>query len=209
MGAPENPTPRAAWWEVLGAWLHLWTPPRGVEVPPVPWRWVAAIAAGVAAVVAVGLALAVPAIDEAKREGVTEEARQAAVKRRAREAFLRHDQRVTVVDLGSGRLAPQVRRRRRSRARAPACARASCARGGSSGCAATRRSPSPAAGCATSASRCGSAPGATRRSASACPFVAVVAADRRSVAWCKVNLLAGEGAAFAQVHVPLPKPCAR
>ena len=41
------------------------------------------------------------------------------------------------------------------------------------------------------------------------PFVAVVAADRRSVAWCKVNLLAGEGAAFAQVHVPLPKPCAR
>ncbi len=23
---------------MLGAWLHLWTPPRDVDVPPVPWR---------------------------------------------------------------------------------------------------------------------------------------------------------------------------
>lgn len=22
----------------MGAWLHIWTPPRDVEVPPVPWR---------------------------------------------------------------------------------------------------------------------------------------------------------------------------
>ena len=24
--------------EIVGAWLHVWTPPRDVEVPPVPWR---------------------------------------------------------------------------------------------------------------------------------------------------------------------------
>src|SRR3712207_7944463 len=29
---------RLSRWEVLGAWLRLWTPPREVEVPPVPWR---------------------------------------------------------------------------------------------------------------------------------------------------------------------------
>src|SRR4051812_9326358 len=24
--------------EIVGAWLHLWVPPRDVEIPPVPWR---------------------------------------------------------------------------------------------------------------------------------------------------------------------------
>ena len=24
--------------ETIGAWLHIWTPPRDVDVPPVPWR---------------------------------------------------------------------------------------------------------------------------------------------------------------------------
>jgi hypothetical protein len=41
------------------------------------------------------------------------------------------------------------------------------------------------------------------------PFVAVVARDRRSLAWCKVNELAGEGASFVQVRVPLPARCRR
>src|SRR5687768_13040313 len=29
---------RAGRFETLGAWLHIWTPPRDVDVPPVPWR---------------------------------------------------------------------------------------------------------------------------------------------------------------------------
>ena len=29
---------RASIPEVIGAWLHLWTPPRDVVIPPVPWR---------------------------------------------------------------------------------------------------------------------------------------------------------------------------
>ena len=28
--------------EILGAWLGVWTPPRGAAVPPVPWRLIAA-----------------------------------------------------------------------------------------------------------------------------------------------------------------------
>ena len=34
----------AAWatrWKILGAWLRIWTPPRDVEVPPVPLRAIA------------------------------------------------------------------------------------------------------------------------------------------------------------------------
>jgi hypothetical protein len=41
------------------------------------------------------------------------------------------------------------------------------------------------------------------------PVVAVLAPDRRTLAWCKVNEIAGEGASYAQVHVPLPRACAR
>jgi hypothetical protein len=208
MGSEPTPTPRAAWWEVLGAWLHLWTPPRGVEVPPVPWRWVGVGAAGVAAAVAAWLVLGRPAIDEAKREGVTEQARRAAVSRRAEEARLRRDQRVTVVRLRSGPLAPQVV------AAVEAGARARL-RTGELGAKRIRDV------------RCDPAERFTRdRLRFHClaveiekrsypplrigkPFVAVVSADRRSLAWCKVNLVAGEGAAFSQVTVPLPKPCAR
>ena len=54
MGAPQD---RLSRWEVLGAWLRLWTPPREAVVPPVPWRKVAVggalvLAAAVVAVVA-------------------------------------------------------------------------------------------------------------------------------------------------------------
>src|SRR5688572_9993436 len=44
-------------WEVLGAWLRLWTPPRDVDVPPVPWRLV-----GIGAAVLVVLGVLVVAV---------------------------------------------------------------------------------------------------------------------------------------------------
>jgi hypothetical protein len=57
---------RASIPEIIGAWLHVWTPPRDARVPPIPWRKLA-IGAGIG-VVALGAALAVivPRIDEAK-----------------------------------------------------------------------------------------------------------------------------------------------
>ena len=204
MGAPETPTPRAAWWEVLGAWLHLWTPPRGVEVPPVPWRWVAAVAAGIVAVVAV---LASPRrARDRRREARGRDRRRPARPRRAagpggvpapRPARDRRP--ASAPGRSRRRFAPPSRP-----ARAPACARASCARSGSSGCAATRPEPFTRGRLRY---ECLAVRVATRSYPPiriGVPFVAVVSADRRSVAWCKVNLLAGEGAAFAQVTVPLP-----
>jgi hypothetical protein len=50
--------------EVLGAWLGLWTPPRGVEVPPVPRRKVAAIAVAVLVLVGAAAAFALPRLAE-------------------------------------------------------------------------------------------------------------------------------------------------
>ena len=29
---------RASVLEIVGVWLHVWTAPRDVEIPPVPWR---------------------------------------------------------------------------------------------------------------------------------------------------------------------------
>jgi hypothetical protein len=67
-------------WEILGAWLRLWTPPRDAVVPPVPWRKVAVGGALVlvAAVVAVVVLLN------------TESDRDAAEERAARDAVARH-----------------------------------------------------------------------------------------------------------------------
>jgi hypothetical protein len=73
--------------ETLGAWLGLWTPPRDVEVPPVPWRKVAWGALGLAIVVAAVALFVAPAIDDAKDEGAAERQRaldQRAAERRAR-----------------------------------------------------------------------------------------------------------------------------
>jgi hypothetical protein len=67
--------------EILGAWLHIWTPPRDVEIPPVPWRKIA-IGTGIGAViVGIALAILVPRIDETKTQNAAE---TAAFKERAR-----------------------------------------------------------------------------------------------------------------------------
>ncbi|HEV2999906.1 MAG TPA: hypothetical protein VGW75_04120 [Solirubrobacteraceae bacterium] len=90
---PEPERSRASRLEILGAWLHVWTPPRDCYVPPVPWRKVAA-GAGVLLLVGVFVALVVaPAIDESKQESAAEE--QAAADRRAaaRRAAMRAEQR--------------------------------------------------------------------------------------------------------------------
>ena len=68
--------------EVLGAWLGVWTPPRGAVVPPVPWRAIAAAAAVLAVALLAGAALLVPSILD-ERERADERAREAAQQRHA------------------------------------------------------------------------------------------------------------------------------
>ena len=96
----RDPT-KASRLEILGAWLHVWTPPRDVRIPPVPWSKVA-IGAGVLVAIGVFTALVIaPAIDEAKDEGAAE--RQAAEDRRAaaRRARIRAEQRPRTGALGA------------------------------------------------------------------------------------------------------------
>src|SRR4051812_20957085 len=38
MTRSHDSAPKLGRWETLGAWLHVWTPHRDAEVPPVPWR---------------------------------------------------------------------------------------------------------------------------------------------------------------------------
>ena len=73
--------------ETLGAWLGLWTPPRGVVVPPVPWRRVGLLAVALTVIGAIGAVTVAPAIDDAKDEGNEQRQReldQRAAERRAR-----------------------------------------------------------------------------------------------------------------------------
>jgi hypothetical protein len=57
---------RASVFEVVGAWLHVWVPPRDVEIPPVPWRKLAVWTAAGVVVLGVALAILVPRIDQGK-----------------------------------------------------------------------------------------------------------------------------------------------
>jgi len=68
--------------EVLGAWLGVWTPPRGAVVPPVPWRPIAIGAGLLATGLLVAAALLVPGIVDDRRRA-DERAREAAQRRHA------------------------------------------------------------------------------------------------------------------------------
>ena len=120
--------------EVLGAWLGVWTPPRGAVVPPVPWRPIAAAAALLAIALLAGAALLVPGIlDDRERAG--DRAREAAQRRHAQAlAAADREQRPRTgrgaADPGAGRAgrAPPAgphgaARRRAARAPADAAAR--------------------------------------------------------------------------------------
>jgi len=82
---PSDPVVRAGRWETLGAWLRLWTPPRGVVVPPVPRRRIAVGAGVLVLVVAVFGVVVVPRVAN-DREAARQRAARAAVQRHA--AFL-------------------------------------------------------------------------------------------------------------------------
>lgn len=77
----QAPEQKANPFEILGAWLHIWTPPRDVRIPPVPWRKIA-IGTGIGAViVGIALAIMVPRIDSSKAQNAAE---TAAYKERVR-----------------------------------------------------------------------------------------------------------------------------
>jgi hypothetical protein len=100
--------------EVLGAWLGVWTPPRGAVVPPVPWRALAIAAALVAIALLAASVLLVPGILDDRRRA-DERAREAAQRRHAQALVTADDEQRPhaghgPADPGAG--APAVRRLR-------------------------------------------------------------------------------------------------
>lgn len=207
---------RASRWEILGAWLKIWTPPRDVEIPPVPRRAVALLAAVCVALAAVVIVVVVPALDEAKQRDAAAEARRSAAHVRAERVRLRHDQRVR-------------RARARAAARLYAAGRGTQARAAllSDVRARIRRDADARAAAGefdqpTIAVRCTDRPGGggarvlleclaissqnTRVRVGQPFFVAASLRDGR-YAWCHVNPPPAEGSAGLGVFVPLAKAC--
>jgi hypothetical protein len=87
--------------EVLGAWLGLWTPPRGEVVPPVPWRAVGVVAVVLVAVIGGAAALMLPGI-AADRQAARERDARAEARRHA--SFLAYVDREQRPRTGHGRL---------------------------------------------------------------------------------------------------------
>jgi hypothetical protein len=71
-------------WEVLGAWTRLWTPPRDVEVPPIPWRALGIGAFVVLVLAVVVVAVGIPAVQEHNRDTESRETAAAHARLRAR-----------------------------------------------------------------------------------------------------------------------------
>jgi hypothetical protein len=89
--------------QLAGAWLGLWTPPRGVEVPPPPWRAIAAGGAALVLVLAVAAAIVVPRM-AGDREAARERERRAEAARHAE--FLAGVDREQAPRRGRGRADP-------------------------------------------------------------------------------------------------------
>jgi hypothetical protein len=84
---------RASIPEIVGAWLHVWTPPRDARVPPVPWRKLAIGAAVGVLIVGAALALLVPRIQTSKAERAAENRAAAARAEAANRARITRAQR--------------------------------------------------------------------------------------------------------------------
>ena len=211
--AASSTEPRISRWETLGAWLHVWTPPKGVEVPPVPWRKLALWGALVAVVLGVAAAIAVPRIDERKKEGAAQRARDAAAADNAERARLRADQRVHRRALPAG-VAPVAALESAITADAKARVAAKTLTGPvlSTRCEATSASVSQFR--ASRVYKCfvktaTGLPGQDNEVlGTGYPFVATIYTKKRTAAWCKQNPRADEKGSHGMVHVTISPVCA-
>lgn len=88
----SEPRPRASRWEILGAWLRVWTPPRDVEIPS-PRRALVVAVVLVAAVAVAVATLVAPAIDRAKDRDASRATQAKSAFRAAEEKRLTAQQR--------------------------------------------------------------------------------------------------------------------
>jgi hypothetical protein len=216
----DEPRQRASWWEILGAWLRVWTPPRDVEIPS-SRRALIVAAVAVAAVAIVAVTLVAPAIDRSKERDAHERALQREVARISLEARLITEQRAH-----HGR-APKVARLYRAGRRSESiaalvvAARASVGRDVRARVAAgALPGPIRRVQCSTRSRERGArvhldclAITVTRTHkrihelSLGHPFVVGATLRTGSYAWCKDNRKPAEGSFGNNVQVPLPGAC--
>lgn len=206
--------PRASRWETLGAWLHVWTPPRDVEIPAPPSPRRLAVWAGTAfVVVGVLLALTVPRIDSAKDDRAARAGAAEAAQDAARRAEAIRVQRASFATSTPGDLDTQLRD-----ARAAILADAGTRHAAGEFPQPTREvTCSPAAGRARSDLLRFSCVAATARLADVAagpqrtvgyPFSLVVQPETGRFAWCRTLPVPAEGATgHSGVRVPQPAAC--
>jgi hypothetical protein len=219
-------TPRLSRTETVGAWLHLWTPPRDAEVPPVPWRRIGIGAAIAAIVLAVLAAWLVPRIDSAKRHQAATERRALAALSARERAVLTRDQRLHAgrasalpadAAVAQGVVVADLQRAITADAHARTALGTLARRVLTTTCTPFTRGPVKVAASPTAtaaAYECTAVTHAIPRSshnlagAIGYPFWARVNFRRGTFQWCKVNLRPGErGIGGEAAVVALPAPC--
>ena len=205
--------PRLTRWELVGAWLRIWTPPKDLDVPPVPWRRLAI--GGAAAAIAIGAiaAVAVPRIDSGKRAGALERARAQAAADAAERSRLRLDQKVHRLAIPAGvpivaglekAITVDAKARVRAGTLSGPVLSTSCAKAGSS----TRQfADSQVYKCFVKTAT-GLRGEGTDVLDTGYPFVATAYEAQRRVAWCKQNPHADEKGSHGDVRVKLSPVCA-
>jgi hypothetical protein len=103
---------RASLPETVGAWLRLWTPPRDVDVPPVPVRKLLIGGAIAVVLIAVATAIIAPRISDRKKEQAAQDAREKAAAleaRRVRTIAEQRPRRLSAADLKPAAGAPKAK----------------------------------------------------------------------------------------------------
>lgn len=205
---------RASRWEIVGAWLGVWTPPRDVEVPPPPSARRLAVIGG-AAVIAAGaaLAIAVPRIDDAKHDRAARAAAAQAAHEASQRAGAVRIQRAAFGTTTAGTTAGQLADARRAilaDARARHTAGELGARTGSVTCtraAGSARTDLRRFSCVAVTSPIAGVAAGPRRNLGY-PFSLVLQPAAGRFAWCRTLPVPAEGATGRSgVRVPQPAVC--
>jgi hypothetical protein len=206
---------RASRWEILGAWLHIWTPPRDVDIPPFPWRLGLLGLAGLAAAIAAYLAFVAPRIDEGNQGRAAHDARVLAAAQRAERARLARDQRPRSARAGRAARLHAAGRDAQARAALLAAVRASVGRDVRVRFAAgTIARPARDIRCRyVERDRprlrmyCFAVTSKTADALVGQPFVAAGSLRDGRYSWCHENPRPGEGASGVSVQVELSDAC--
>jgi hypothetical protein len=207
---------KASRWEIVGAWLRIWTPPKDVEIPPIPRRAAAVVAA--LCVVAAGVAVTVvaPAIDRAKQHDAERQRRTDAAFERRERARLAIDQRPAFARAPRAARLYADGRSAQARATLLADVRAHVARDARARFAAgTLDGPVRGVRCrhrfddgrAHVRIDCLAITSQTDRATFGQPFTAAGSLRDGRYAWCHTNPPAAEGGSGTGISVALPRAC--